>query len=311
MTRGRGKRRIDRGDGRRSRTGRALRLVAIAAVALVVIVFLVVPVGFGAYASLRHPAEVGPPPAGFANVSLVAADGVPLAAWYAPTRNGAAIVLVHGGTDSREGVRAHASMLRDAGFGVLALDLRGHGASGGGGNAFGWEGTRDVQAAVAYLQGDESVRAIGGLGLSLGGEVLLGALNATPALGAVVSEGATYRSTAEYLALPGLDDLAHSGYPRLVYAATGLFTGDAPPVPIVDSIAGAPDVRLLLIASGKEPNEVAYNTRFAAVAGDRAQLWVVPDVEHTGALAGHPDEYGRRVTTFFRNALLARGLSGS
>ncbi len=310
MTKSRGSRRTNRGNGRRSRTGRALRLVAIAAVALVVIVFLVVPVGFAAYASLPHNRAIGPPPTGFTNVSLVAADGVPLAAWYAPPRNGAAIVLLHGGTDSREGVRAHASMLRDAGFGVLALDLRGHGASGGHGNAFGWEGTRDVQAAVAYLQGDESVRAIGGLGLSLGGEVLLGALNATPALGAVASEGATYRSTAEYLALPGLDDLPHSGFPRLVYAATGLFTGDAPPVPIVDSIADAPDVRLLLIASGREPNEVAYNTRFAAVAGDRAQLWVVPDAGHTGALSGHPDEYTRRVTTFFRNALLARGLTG-
>jgi uncharacterized protein len=311
VTKGRSKRRTNRRDGRRSRTGRALRLVAIAAVSFVVIVFLVVPVGFGAYASLPHNRAIGPPPAGFTNISLVADDGVPLAAWYAPPQNGAAIVLVHGGTDSREGVRAHASMLRDAGFGVLALDLRGHGASGGGGNAFGWEGTRDVQAAVAYLRGDESVRAIGGLGLSLGGEVLLGALNATPALGAVGSEGATYRSTAEYLALPGLDDLPHSWFPRLIYAATGLFTGDAPPVPIVDSIAGAPDVRLLLIASGLEPNEVAYNTRFAAVGGDRAQLWVVPDVGHTGGLSGHPDEYSRRVTTFFRNALLARGLTGS
>jgi pimeloyl-ACP methyl ester carboxylesterase len=310
VTKGRGARRTNRGDGRRSRTGRALRLVAIAAVALVVIVFLVVPLGFAAYASLPHNRAVGPPPTGFANVSLVASDGVPLAAWYAPSRNGAAIVLVHGGTDSREGVRAHAAMLRDAGFGVLALDLRGHGASGGHGNAFGWEGTRDVQAAVAYLQGDESVRAIGGLGLSLGGEVLLGALNATPALGAVASEGATYRSTAEYLALPGLDDLPHSGILRLVYAATGLFTGDAPPVPIVDSIADAPDVRLLLIASGRDPDEAAYNTRFAAVAGDRAQLWVVPDVGHTGAFVGHPDEYGQR-SRISSEALLARGLTGS
>jgi alpha-beta hydrolase superfamily lysophospholipase len=312
VTVSRGTRRTNRGKRRRGRTGRALRLVAIAVVALVVIVFLAVPIGFAAYASLPHPRAVGPPPVGFTNVSLVAADGVPLAAWYAPPRNGAAIVLVHGGTDSREGVRAHASLLRDTGFGVLAIDLRGHGASGGHGNAFGWQGTRDIQAAVAYLQGQDGVRAIGGLGLSLGGEVLLGALNATPALGAVVSEGATYRSTAEYLALPGHDDLPHDWYPRLIYAATGLLTGDAPPVPIVDSIAGAPDVRLLLIASGKEPIEVAYNTRFEAVAGgDRAQLWVVPDVGHTDALASHPDEYAQRIPVFFRNALLARDLAGS
>lgn len=311
MTGNRGKRRRARGDGRRGRTGRALRLVALALVALIAVVFLAVPIGFAAYASMPHPRAVGPPSAGFANVSLAADDGVPLAAWYAPPRNGAAIVLVHGGTGSRADVRAHASLLRDAGYGVLALDLRGHGGSGGQGNAFGWEGTRDVQAAVAYLQGQDGVRAIGGLGLSLGGEVMLGALKATPALGAVVSEGATSRSTAEYLAVPGRDDLLRSWMPRVLYAATGVFTGDAPPVPIVDSIAGAPDVRLLLIASGTEPDEVAYNTRFAAVAGDRAEFWVVQDVEHTGALAGYPDEYGRRVTKFFRSALIARGWSGS
>ncbi len=202
-------------------------------------------------------------------------------------------------------------MLRDAGFGVLALDLRGHGASGGGGNAFGWEGTRDVQAAVAYLQGDEGVRAIGGLGLSLGGEVLLGALNATPALGPVASEGATYRSTAEYLALP---------WTRRPCPAADTAPGLRRYWPLHGRRPARPDCRLDCGRAGRAPppdclgegaDEVAYNTRFAAVAGDRAQLWVVPDVEHTGALAGHPDEYGRRVSTFLRNALIARGLSGS
>lgn len=296
--------------GRRGRGGRLLRLAAIAVVALVAVVFLAVPLGFAAYASLRHPHAVGAPPEGFSNLSLVAADGVPLAAWYAPPQNGAAVVLVHGATDSREGVRAHAALLRDAGFGVLALDLRGHGASGGGGNAFGWEGTRDVQAAVAFLQADERVRAIGGLGLSLGGEVLLGALNATPAIGAVAAEGATYRSTAEYLAVPGNEGLLRSWTPRLTYAAIGLLTGDAPPVPIIDSITGAPDVRLLLIAAGTEPDEAEYAARFAAEAGDRAQVWVVPDVGHTGALAGRPAEYSQRVTNFFRNGLIARGFTG-
>ena len=311
MTRSRGTRRTG-GKGRRgSGWRRALRLVALALVVLVVVIFVAVPVGFGAFASLRHPDDIGPPPGGFGNVSLVAADGVPLAGWYAPPRNGAAIVLLHGGTGSREEVREHAALLRDAGFGVLAIDLRGHGASGGDGNAFGWEGTRDVQAAVAFLQGDDGVRAIGGLGLSLGGEVLLGALNATPALGAVVSEGATYRSIPEYLAVPGRDDLPRSWMSRVAYAAAGVFTGDDVPVPIVDSISAAPDVALLLVASGQEPNEVEYAARFAAVAGDRAEVWVVPDVGHTGALAGHPDEYAARVPAFFRNALLGRDLAGS
>jgi pimeloyl-ACP methyl ester carboxylesterase len=286
-------------------TVRLLKWLAGGVAALVVLLYLVLPVGFAAYASLPHPVEVGPPPEGFSERSLETADGVGLAAWYAPSRNGAGVVLVHGATDSREGVRSHAAMLAREGFGVLAIDLRGHGESGGHGNAFSWEGTRDLQAAVAYLQAQDGVEAVGGLGLSLGGEVVLGALNATPSLRAVASEGATHRSVDEYLALPGREGLFGSGVIRLMYGCVGAFTGDRPPVPILESIRSAPDTRLFLIASGEKPEEVAYNSRFAEVAGDRADLWIVPGVGHTGGLSGKPDEYKTRVIGFFRSSLLA------
>lgn len=232
-------------------------------------------------------------------------DGVPLVAWYAPSKNGAAIVLIHGATDSREGVRGHAEMLRDAGFGVLAPDLRGHGESGGRGNAFGWEGTRDVRAAVAYLEAQDGVRTIGGLGLSLGGEVLLGALKSTPSLAAVAADGATHRCTAEFLAVPGRDGILRSGVTRLMYAATGVFTGQEPPVPIVESIAGAPNARLILVAAGEEPDEAAYGTAFVEAAGPmRAELWNVPGAVHTGAFRLDPEGYRTRVMGFFHSALL-------
>ena len=57
------------------------------------------------------------------------------------------------------------------------FDFRGHGESSGEGNGFDWEGTRDVAAAVAYLQ-EQNISLIGGLRTSLGGEVLLGAASA-------------------------------------------------------------------------------------------------------------------------------------
>ena len=37
--------------------------------------------------------------------------------------------------------------------------------------------------------------------------------------------------------------------------------------------------------------------------GSRADLWIAPQVGHTGAFARYPDEYERRITGFFDSAL--------
>jgi len=86
---------------------------------------------------LPYKESVGAPTAGFTEIELAAEDGVTLKAWYAPATNGAAIILLHGAGGSREGVRDHATMLAENGYGVLALDMRGHGESGGTTNRFG------------------------------------------------------------------------------------------------------------------------------------------------------------------------------
>ena len=211
-------------------------------------------------------------------------------------------MLLHGGTGSRENIRPYAGMLADEGFGVLAIDLRGHGESGGEGNGFDWEGTRDVAAAVAYLQ-EQNISLIGGLGTSLGGEVLLGAASAQPGLKAIVSDGATHPSIGDYLVLPSRQNLLRSWTTRLMYASTGVFTSDTPPVTILDSVTAAQETRLLLIAAGNEEQEIKYNTRFLEAASDRAALWVVPRAEHTSAFGNHPAEYTAQVTGFFRSVL--------
>ena len=66
-------------------------------------------------------------------------------------------------------------MLIRHGYGVLLLDRRGEGASEGDYNAFGWSGEPDLRAAIAFLrrQPDVDPARIGGLGLSVGGELLL------------------------------------------------------------------------------------------------------------------------------------------
>ena len=90
-------------------------------------------------------------------------------------------------------------MLVRHGYGVLLFDRRGEGESDGDPNALGWAGDRDLDAAIAFLQdrADVDPGRIGGIGLSVGGEMLLDRAADATALRAVVSDGAGIRSVRE------------------------------------------------------------------------------------------------------------------
>jgi dienelactone hydrolase len=78
---------------------------------------------------------------------------------------------------------------------------RGYDGSDGTSNMFGWGETKDIDAAVAWLRQQPDVRngRVGGIGFSVGGEMMLEAAALNPALRAVVSEGACIRSIHEEL----------------------------------------------------------------------------------------------------------------
>ena len=78
-------------------------------------------------------------------------DGVRLAGWYVTSTNRAAVVLLHGAGSTRSDVLDEAAVLAGDGFGVLMIDARGHGDSGGRAMDFGWYGDADI-AAAADLQ---------------------------------------------------------------------------------------------------------------------------------------------------------------
>ena len=284
---------------------RIVRILLALVVVMLVIVLIVMPIGIAAYVTLKPQEDVGPPPDGFQDVTLTTSDGVDLAAWYAPPANGAVIVVVHGSGGSRESMRARSTMLVEQGFGVLAFDLRGHGVSQGQTNLYGWKGTRDVGASLAFLEQQDGVEVIGGWGSSLGGEVLLGAAGDYPALVAIVSDGASYRTFDEFDDLSMQRQNVFIASIWLMFKWVGVFSGDSPPTSILDSIKAAESTRFLLIAGGNEKAEVKYNELFAEAAGDRATVWVAPDVGHTKAYGRYPDEYQQRVIDFFTATLLA------
>jgi alpha/beta superfamily hydrolase len=284
---------------------RLLRWLIVILIGVFVVINIIFPIAFGYFATTSAHTTVGPAPDGFQVITLKTSDDVELAGWYAPPENGAVILLLHGAGNSRDNVRSYTAMLVKNGFGVLAFDLRGHGESDGRANRLGWNGMKDVGAAVDYLSNQGNVQTVGGLGLSLGGEVLLGAVSTYPELKAVVSEGASYRSFEEFRALSSVRNVFRSTPPWIMYTSVRLFSGDTPPTPpILKSITEADTTRLLLIAAGDEGKEIEYNTLFSSEVGDRAELWIVLDVGHTGAYARDPEEYERRVIAFFNETLL-------
>jgi uncharacterized protein len=82
-----------------------------------------------------NPTRAAPAEAGLDHVKeieIAAADGVTLVAWYAPARDGKATILYFHGNAANAGNRASKiGLIQENGFGVLYLNNRGYGGSGG------------------------------------------------------------------------------------------------------------------------------------------------------------------------------------
>src|SRR4029077_15820835 len=107
------------------------------------------PIGFSICDAHKAATAIGAPPdAAYRDVTFRASDGLRIAGWYRPSRNGAAVLLVHGGGGDRDGTVRHARMLVHHGYGVLMYDARGRGESEGSPNGYGWKGTKDGAGAL-------------------------------------------------------------------------------------------------------------------------------------------------------------------
>jgi hypothetical protein len=299
-------RRLD--DGRTRRYGRRVALAAGAAVAFN---FMVFPVGL-AYVFThiaRTPVEhidLGPRAQ---DVTLTTSDGLHLAGTYVPSRNGAAVVAFPG----RKGPQAPARMLIRHGYGVLILDRRGEGHSDGDPNAFGWNGTRDITAAVDFLERRPDVEPgrIGGIGLSVGGELMLQTAAHDTRLQAVVADGAGSRSVREDADMPGRKTLSLENAVQVALTAgVTLFSGHTAPPNLHDVVGRIAPRHLFLIEAGKGVDSEALNPAFYAAAREPKTLWQIPEAGHVAGIRARPAEYERRVTGFFDSALLG-GSKGS
>jgi uncharacterized protein len=295
----------------RSRRGgsvarRYLRRTLLAVASLLTVFFVVFPLLFAIGATHKprravEPADLGRP---YESVSLRTSDGLDLAAWYVPSRNGAAVIAFPG----RTGPVPHARMLVRRGYGVLMLDMRGNGESEGRANVFGWGSDKDLEAALDYLSQRRDVQrgAIGGLGLSVGGEQLLEAASADERLTAVVAEGAGYRTLHEYRQEDSAATTITSPQSALLYGAIRLLSPEPYPEPLDRLVPRISPRAIMLIEAGHGQGGETLNPLYFERAGEPKEYWLIPEANHVGGIEVRPAEYERRVVGFFDRSLLKK-----
>jgi fermentation-respiration switch protein FrsA (DUF1100 family) len=291
---------------RKPRRLRYLRRAGIVVATVLVAYWLIVPAAIGILATHRPRADVPPADLGrpYEQATIPTSDGLRLAAWYVPSRNGAAIVSY----PTRQGEVPQARILARHGYGVLLVDARGYDGSEGDPNAFGWEGTKDIDAAVAWLRRRPDVEPgrIGGIGFSVGGEAMLQAAASNSRLRAVVSEGAGVRSVREDL-LRGPSGWFALPESALQTAAVAILSGTPPPPSLADVVPRIARRPVLLIYAGRGGGGEELNPEYFRAAAQPKTLWEIREAGHVGGFAARPREYERRVVGFFDRALLGSG----
>ena len=140
----------------------------------------------------QHPPTFDPGALGlpFESLEIGTPDGLALPAWWIAARGGVpgpAVVLVHGWESGRHRTLPNAQFLHAAGYHVLTLDVRGHGANPAevlpvSAGEFGSDGLAGVEAALAR----PDVTAVAVLGHSMGAVGAILAAAAEPRVAAAV-----------------------------------------------------------------------------------------------------------------------------
>jgi alpha-beta hydrolase superfamily lysophospholipase len=316
------------------------RLIRIALILLLFPPLLAAVAGWLAGPAFLHPIRreltpdlIGEADASFAftgatrkDFDVPAPDGAILRGWKVRPKNpnGNWVLLFHGVADNRVGVIGQSEFLLRAGYSVVMMDARAHGASGGPIATYGWLERHDTRSIVDALILSElepcmtvqwaghggtpctAPQHIFALGESMGAGIVLQSAAIDPRIEAIVAEASfanmreasyDYAGLRKYPWL-GKTLLSPFGW-TLLYRGeklAGLPVAEVSPVKAVASRA----FPVLLICDEKD---VALPCRhsemiYAAARGPK-QLWVVPRAFHTAAYGFAPEEFRRRVLSFF------------
>lgn len=242
------------------------------------------------------------------NLFVTAPDGAKLCGWKVrpPSPNGTWVLLFHGVADNRVGTIGQSEILLAAGYGVVMMDQRAHGESGGEMATFGWLERNDTRAVIDALAASEHPAHIFALGESMGAGIALQSAGIDPRIEAVVAEAPfaslreasyDYAGLQKYALLgetffaPGAWVMLYRGSKIAGFSASGV----SPERAVAER-----NFPVLLICDEKDTTLPCRHAKriYAAARGPKS-LWVVPGAFHTAALGFAPEEFRRRVLDFF------------
>lgn len=257
----------------------------------------------GDLATTTFPRRVGPPPCelGAETVSVPVRAREPLAGWFVDGPPGApTVVLLHGHGETRRQPLSRAEVLVAEGYGVLLVDLPGHGESRAEAVTYGWTERFAASAAVGYVRQRRPGTRVGVVGLSLGAA---SAALAGPFLDAdaLVLEGSfgTFESAVRNRVRRVLGPLSPPAEAALVGQIRHRLGVPPDSVRPVAALARA-SAPTFVMAGADDPFTPPAETRaLYDAAPEPKELWLVEGAGHDDLYDAAPEAYRRRLLAFF------------
>jgi len=242
------------------------------------------------------------------DLTIVTADGLSLAATFRPGRrvDAPAVLLLHGNGASREQTADNAAWLAVRGYATLTIDFRGHGQSSASSHSFGWNESKDVRAAFAWLKEKEHGAPVALIGISMGGASALLGDNGPVAADAMVLQAVysdirhSIRNRMASMISRGPATLFE---PLLSFQSRlrfGVWPSRLSPLDALERYRGP----VLIIGGADDPFTPPEETQrmFDAAPGPKT-LWLAPGVNHEGISDLKSSDYRQQLLSFLERTI--------
>jgi len=255
----------------------------------------------GSWPITGTPADIG---IAYEEVTLITSDGLKISGWYLPGNKPYGVVVVHGIWANKQAVLPIATILSEAGYQVLVIDLRGHGFSEGDQQSYGYYEALDVIAGVDYLLTRPEIDEVGVIGYSLGGSAAVRATALDERIKALIVE-----SSFSSLRNAVKDSFSqHTGLPSWPLAAILVRAAEDKLGLSVEQISSSKALatmkpRPVMIIHGEEDQlfPVEHANEMYEAAQEPKELWILKGLAHEYPIA-YQAEYSKRILEFYEDA---------